>query len=168
MTTKLYERSQKQAERTLWISLGVGTVCAWYVLAASNLDTTGKQVVGGLIIALLAYQLARRITRGPNVGMAIVEVLDGFLYFRNPNSRPARVDRIALEKLHSIRLMGEDRLRYFDCKLMDGKIAHIGPFERGQGEMVIAEWFYQNLPDVPFIVDTSATVFEEMQRPPGL
>lgn len=168
MTTKLYERSVKQAERTLWVSVGVGVVCAYYVLAGSNLDGTGKQIVGGLIIALLAYQIARRLTRGPNVGMAIVEVLDGFLYFRNPTVRPARVDRIALEKLHSIRLMGEDRLRYFDCKLMDGKIAHIGPFERGQGEMVVAEWFYLNLPETPFIVDTSATVFEEMQRPPGL
>ena len=168
MKKKLFERSVKQAERTLWISVAVGVVCAYYVLAASNLDETGKQVVGGLIFALLAYQIARRVTRGPNVGVAIVEVLDGFLYFRNPASRPMRVDRIALEKLHSIRLMGEDRLRYFDCKLMDGKIAHIGPFERGQGEMVVAEWFYLNLPDVPFIVDTSATVTEELQRPPGL
>jgi hypothetical protein len=168
MATPLYQRSIKQAETTLWGSLIVGAVCAAFVFLGSDLDETAKQFVGGLILALLAYQIVRRVTRGPNVGVAIVEVLDGFLYFRNPTTRPVRVDRIALEKLHSIRLMGEDRLRYFDCKLMNGDIAHIGPFERGQGEMVTAEWFYQNLPETHFIVDTSATVFEEMQRPPGL
>ncbi|PLK50734.1 hypothetical protein [Uliginosibacterium sp. TH139] len=168
MSKKLHERSVKQAERTLWVSVAVGVVCLAFVLLGGNLDGTGKQVVGGLIVAILAYQLVRRFTRGPLVGVAIIEVLDGFLYFRNPASRPMRVDRIALEKIHSIRLMGEDRLRYFDCKLMNGDLAHIGPFERGQGELVIAEWFYQNLPETPFIVDTSATVFEEMQRPPGL
>lgn len=168
MSSKLYQRSVKQAETTLWGSLIVGAICAAFVFVGSNLETEGKQFVGGLILALLAYQITRRITRGPNVGVAILEVLDGFLYLRNPSSRPIRVDRIALEKLHSVRLMGEDRLRYFDCKLMNGDTAHIGPFERGQGEMAVAEWFYENLPETPFIVDTSATVFEEMQRPPGV
>ena len=62
----------------------------------------------------------------------------------------------------------QDRLRYFDCTLMNGDLAHIGPFERGQGEMATAEWFYKNLPETPFIVDTSATVVAELQRPPGL
>lgn len=168
MSKKLHQRSVKQAERTLWVSVAVGVASLAFVLLGGNLDETGKEVVGGLIVAIIAFQLMRRFTQGPQVGVAIIEVLDGFLYFRNPATRPMRVDRIALEKIHSIRLMGEDKLRYFDCKLMNGDTAHIGPFERGQGEMVIAEWFYENLPETPFIVDTSATVFEEMQRPPGL
>lgn len=168
MSKILYERSVKVAERNLLISLAVGVACAAFVFGASNLDASGKQFVGGLIIAVLAYQIARRLTRGPLVGKAILEVLDGFLYLRNPGSRPARVDRIALERLHSVRLMGENQLRYFDCTLIDGKVAHIGPFERYQGEMAVAEWFYVNLPETPFIVDTSATVFSELQRPPGL
>ncbi|MDP5238940.1 hypothetical protein Q9Q94_05330 [Uliginosibacterium sp. 31-16] len=164
MSTKLHQRSTAQADRVFWITVGVGVVCALFVMFV-----TENRTIAGVIMALVFYHLIRRLLKGPPVGVAVLEVADSFLILRNPSTTPAKVDRIALEKLHSVELQGEEHLRYFNCKLMNGDIARIGPFERGQGEMAIAEWFYANLPETPFHVDPSATPVHQLSsRPPGM
>lgn len=164
MNNKLYQRSTKQAERAFFITTGIALASAAFVYFVS-----GNEPITGLILALAAWHIVRRVVQGPPAGVAVLELADGFLIFRNPASKPPRVDRIALEKLHSIGLVGEEHLRYFNCKLMTGDIARIGPFERGQGELVIAEWFYRNLPDTPFHVDPSATpMHRQDSRPAGM
>jgi hypothetical protein len=164
MNNKLYQRSTRQGERVFLINTAIALGCAGFVFFVS-----GNQPISGLILALAVWHLASRIVKGPPVGVAVLELSDGFLIFRNPASKPPRVDRIALEKLHSVGLVGEEHLRTFNCKLMNGDIARIGPFERGQGELVIAEWFYRNLPDTPFHVDPSATpTHRQDSRPAGM
>lgn len=164
MSTKLHQRSATQANRIFWVTVGTGSACAVFVLL-----TQQNQVIAGLILALVSYQIIRRVLKGPPVGVAMLELADNFLILRNPSTLPPKVDRIALEKLHSVELQGEEHLRYFNCKLMNGDIARIGPFERGQGEMAMAEWFYRNLPETPFHVDPSATPMHRLDsRPPGM
>ena len=164
MSTPLYQRSTQQAERTFLINTSIALLSAGFVFFVSE-----NQPITGLILALAAWHIVRRVIKGPPVGIAMLEIADGFLYLRNPNAKPPRTDRIALEKLHSIGLVGEEHLRYFDCKLRTGEVDRIGPFERGQGEIVIAEWFYRNLPDTPFHVDPSASPMHRMAtRPTGM
>ncbi|MBS1208330.1 MAG: hypothetical protein H6R19_728 [Proteobacteria bacterium] len=164
MSEKFYQRSTKQADRAFWVTVGIGLVCTLFVLFVAE-----NRMIAGIILTLVFYHLIRRLVKGPPVGVAVLEIADSFLVFRNPSSTPPKVDRIALDKLHSVSLFGEEHLRYFSCKLVNGDIARIGPFERGQGEMAIAEWFYRVLPETPFHVDPSATPMQRMDtRPPGL
>ncbi|KAF7600656.1 MAG: hypothetical protein CGU28_02950 [Candidatus Dactylopiibacterium carminicum] len=163
MNSKLHVRTRQQAERYFYVSFGIAVACAVFVYVG-----TANERITGLILALAAWHLAHRFIKGPPMGLAFIEVKDEHLYFRNPSAKPARVDRIELQKLHSIELVGEDHLRYFECKLLSGDIVKIGPFERGPGEMVIAEWFYKALPDIPFHVHPSATPLDMPGMPPGL
>ncbi|MDQ7988510.1 MAG: hypothetical protein REI09_02645 [Candidatus Dactylopiibacterium sp.] len=162
--TRLYERSQRDAERYFYIVTGIALVCGAFVYFVSD-----NRFIAGLILAFAAWHIVGRLYRGAPVGIPMLEVADDFLWFRNRAIKPIRVDRIALDRLHSVELEGEEHLRYFNCKLMNGDTVRIGPFERGQGELAIAEWFYQNLPDTPFHVNASATPMQRMDtRPPGL
>ena len=163
MNSKLHQRTRQQAERYFQLSFGIALICAGFVYFIS-----GNQPITGLILALAAWHLAHRVIKGPPLGLAFIEVTDEYLYFRNPAAKPPRVDRIELKKLHSIELVGEDHLRYFQCKLMSGDVAKIGPFERGPGELVIAEWFYKALPETPFHVHPTATPMDLPGLPPGL
>lgn len=164
MSPKLYERSTRDAERYFLVVTGIALLCAAFVWFVSE-----NQTIAGLILAFAAWHIVHRIYRGAPVGVPMLEVAEDFLWFRNPAMKPMRVDRIALDRLHSVELEGEEHLRYFNCKLMNGNNVRVGPFERGQGELVIAEWFYRNLPDTPFHVNASATPMQRMDtRPPGL
>lgn len=169
MTKKLHQRSARQASKVFYVTEIVAALSfcfVWFLTAGET-----RELVAGIILAIFIYHALRRFLKGPPVGVAIVELAGDMLLFRNPSSTPPKVDRIAVDKIHSIRLMGEKQLRYFDCKLMNGDTLHIGPFERGQGELVTAEWFKDALPDTSFLVDPSATVMpgmEGLERPPGL
>lgn len=168
MTKKLYQRSVKQADKYFYVTEGVALLCLAFVIFMTAGET--RELVAGIIFAMMVYHGVRRVIKGPPVGTAVVELSDGTLVFRNPSSVPPRLDRIAVDKIHSIRMMGEKQLRYFDCKLMTGDTLHIGPFERGQGEEAAAEWFKDALPELSFLVDPSAVVMgqEMLERPPGL
>lgn len=169
MTKKLYQRSARQADKVFYVTEIVAALSFCFVWFVTDGET--RELVAGIILAIFVYHALRRFLKGPPVGVAIVELAGDVLIFRNPSSVPPKVDRIALDKIHSIRLMGEKQLRYFDCKLMSGETPHIGPFERGQGELVTAEWFKDALPELSFLVDPSATVMpgmEGLERPPEL
>lgn len=164
METRLYERSARDAERYFVIVTSIALVCAAFVWFVSE-----NRFIAGLILAFAAWHIVRRIYLGAPQGVPMLELAENFLWFRNPAIKPMRVDRIALDRLHSVELEGEEHLRYFNCKLMNGNTVRIGPFERGQGELVIAEWFYRNLPETPFHVSASAVPGHRMDsRPPGL
>jgi len=168
MTKKLYQRSVKQADKYFYITECVAFLCLAFVIFMTVGET--RELVAGIIFAMMVYHGVRRMIKGPPVGTAIVELAGDTLIFRNPSSLPPKLDRIPVDKIHSIRMMGEKQLRYFDCKLMTGETLHIGPFERGQGEGATAEWFKDALPELSFLVDPSAVVLgpEMMERPPGL
>lgn len=169
MSKKLYQRSAAQAGKVFYVTeiVAVLSFCfVWFVTAGET-----RELVAGIILAIFVYHALKRFLKGPDLGSAIVELNGDTLIFRNPSSVPPKVDRIAVDNLHSIRLMGEKQLRYFDCKIMSGETLHIGPFERGQGELVTAEWFKDALPELNFLVDPSATVMpgmEGLERPPEL
>jgi hypothetical protein len=168
MNKKLHQRSVKQANKVFWMTeifaLAGVTLVQW-----AGYENQGKDLITGIIVALVLYHAGRRILKGPPVGVAMLEASEDMLIFRNPSNVPPRVERIAIEKLHSIRLNGERHLRYFVCMLMSGENQRVGPFERGPGEMAIADWFKEALPDIAFLVDTSATPMAQMEgRPPGL
>jgi len=166
MSKKLYQRSAKQADKVFYITeivAALSLVFVWFFTAGET-----RELVAGIILAIFLYHGLRRFLKGPPIGVAIVELAGDMLIFRNPSSVPPKVDRIAVDNIHSIRLMGEKQLRYFDCKLMNGDLAHLGPFERGQGELVTADWFKDALPELSFLVDPSATVMpgsEGLERP---
>lgn len=164
---KLYQRSAKQADKMFWVTEIVCLGCLVFVLLVA--DNEVRELVAWIILALMIYQGTRRVIKGPPVGVAMVERAGDMLIFRNASSVPPKVDRIPIDRIHSIRMMGERMLRYFDCTLTDGKVQRVGPFERGQGELVVAEWFYEVLPDTSFMVDPSATPMAQLEeRPPGL
>jgi hypothetical protein len=168
MNRKLHRYSAKAADRIFWTTEIVGIVAIIFI-QRNGYAENGKDLIMWLIAALLVYSGVRRVIKGPAVGVAVLECSADMLIFRNPSSFPAKVDRIALDKIHSIRLNGERHLRYFDCKLMSGEVQRVGPFERGQGELAVADWFREVLPDLPFLVDPSATPMARMEaRPPEL
>lgn len=159
---KLYRRTAREADRLLWLSAGTGAACG--VFTALMTESWGFVLI---VVAVPLYSLIRRVFKGPPLGVPLLELAEDMLVLRNPIEIPPKVDRIPLNKLHSVCYRGEEGRRFFDFLDQDGIERCIGPFERMPDLQVLARWFAEALPEVPFRVHES-TLPQQMERPPGL
>lgn len=161
-TKKLYRRTAREADRLLWISLVIGAACG-----AFTYWVNGSPMLIAAVVAVPVYSGIRRVLKGAPVGVPLLEVAEDVLVLRNPLFIPPKVDRIALDKLHSVCYRGEEGRRFFDCLDMEGVERSIGPFEHMPDVQIIARWFAEALPEHPFRVHQSALPAHH-DLPPGL
>lgn len=159
---KLYRRTAREADRLLWISAGIGAACGVFTALV-----TENWAAVLAVVAVPFYSLVRRVLKGPPLGAPILELAEDMLVLRNPIEIPAKVDRIPVRKLHSVCYRGEEGRRFFDFLDQEGVERSVGPFERMPDLQVIARWFAEALPDLPFRVHESALP-NQLERPPGL
>ena len=151
------------ADRPMWLLWFVFSIV--WLLASWWLDMRNSVVpVGIIVMAYLGYFLLSK-TLGTRFAKPLVELSDDEVSFRNPFNIPATVDRVPLNDLKVIEMVGMTDRRHIRCTFADGSNRDIGPFSFSHEiESKLVVWLTIELPPSTRVHQRDAPTFFEQVR----